>query len=186
MPQEHKEYYNELLDKARTTLKLYESKTIGLSVGEMKAAIGEMHTKLIELETENDLLLSMLKELEISYNKYALLYDFSPNSLITIDDRGKIVDANLTFAHYLGLEKRNILNVQLINLIHENDKEAFTSYFQSLKTSPATVSRELKISTKTDTLRIIQIRGVRIQNPADNEVKYFLTVIDINDKEFRE
>ncbi len=183
MPIERKKYYNELLEKARNILKLYESETLSLSVGEMKAAIGEMHTKLMELETENDLLLRMLKELETSYNKYAFLYDFSPNSLLTVDERGKILDANLTFANYLGTEKRNILNAPFISFIHESDKEAFCSYFHSLADSHVAVSRELKILIKQDIIRIIQIRGVQIQAPDENAVKYFLTIIDINDNE---
>ncbi|MFT3926602.1 MAG: hypothetical protein QM778_28920 [Myxococcales bacterium] len=65
----------------------------------------ELQVHQIELEMQNREMREMRAELEASRDRYASRYDFSPVVLCTLDDRGVIVDLNLTAAEFFGRER---------------------------------------------------------------------------------
>ncbi len=81
-----------------------------LSKMDMHALCHELEVHQIELEMQNEELLRAQVELAASEEKYWDLYEFAPIGYLTLEDSGKILEANLTAASILGTEKKYLIN----------------------------------------------------------------------------
>ena len=69
----------------------------------------ELQVHQIELEMQNESLRLAMVTLEESRDRYVDLYEFSPVGYLTLTASGQIVEANLTCANIIGLERRQLL-----------------------------------------------------------------------------
>src|SRR6266576_2186662 len=77
----------------------------------------ELEVHQIELETQNAELQNARDELETSLEKYTDLYDFAPVGYLSLNESGVILEANLTGAALLGVERARLINRRLPLLV---------------------------------------------------------------------
>ncbi len=65
----------------------------------------ELKVHQIELEMQNEELLRSETELEAAWARYFDLYDMAPAGYLTVNEKGVVLEANLTLAGYLGVTK---------------------------------------------------------------------------------
>ncbi len=109
----------ELRNRAVETLK-FKSPIENMPVEDVRKLVEELQIHQTELEMQNEELRSVQYELEQSRKKYSDLYDFAPVGYLTINEEGRIVEANLTAAKQLGVE-RSILIGKPFNLFSAED-----------------------------------------------------------------
>ncbi len=97
----------------------------GLTPAEATRLIHELRVHQIELEMQNDELRLSQARLEDSRSRYADLYDFAPLGYLTLDQAGRVIEANLTAATLLGLERTRLLNRFFANFLVEADRPVF-------------------------------------------------------------
>lgn len=102
----------------------------GLSEETVKELFHELKVHQIELEMQNDELRKTRDSLEISRAKYFDLYDLAPVGYLTLDNKGLILEANLTSANILGLPRENLVNQPFSRFINNED---FPIYFANQK-----------------------------------------------------
>ena len=80
----------------------------------------ELEVKKIKLEMQNEELIPAgdervmsYKKMEDSLERYKELYDFAPVGYLTLEPDGRILEANLTAARILGVERSQLLGNQL-------------------------------------------------------------------------
>jgi len=103
----------------------------GLSEQTVKELFHELRVHQIELEMQNDELRKTRDSLEISRAKYFDLYDLAPVGYLTLDNKGLILEANLTSANILGLPRENLVHQPFSRFINSQD---FPIYFKNQKT----------------------------------------------------
>ena len=69
---------------------------------DVQSIVHELRVHQIELEMQNDELCRTQQELEASREKYFALYDLAPVGYVTLNEKGIILDANLTAPALLG------------------------------------------------------------------------------------
>jgi PAS domain-containing protein len=78
-----------------------------------RVLIHELQVHQSELEMQNEELRKAQEQLGESLAKYSDLYDFAPVGYVTSNKDGLILEANLTFAGQLGIERGRLLNTPL-------------------------------------------------------------------------
>ena len=70
-----------------------------------------------------------LEELKDKYlNNYMELYDFAPVGYMTLDDRGLILEANLTATRLLGVERTSLIKMFLSQFVCKEFGDTFYLY----------------------------------------------------------
>ena len=87
--------------------------------------IHELQMHQVELELKNEELRQVQARLEESRNKYSHLYDFAPVGYVTLDQLGKIVEANFSAASLLGCKRGRLLGEYLPLFMPYQDQKSF-------------------------------------------------------------
>lgn len=117
-----------LRKRAEALLKKQTGRLEDLSVASMRTLIHELGAHQVELEMQNEELRRAQIELEDSRRKYADLYDSAPVGYLTIDEKGNIIEANLTAATMLGAGKRALVNKRFPVFLEPEDLTIFEKH----------------------------------------------------------
>jgi PAS domain-containing protein len=79
----------------------------------------------IKLEMQNEELRLAHIALEESRDRYLNLFEFAPVGYLTLSPEGLIVEANLTAAKLLGVERSKLLNRCFATLVSTKDTESW-------------------------------------------------------------
>jgi PAS domain S-box-containing protein len=96
-----------------------------LSREEMQRVVHELQVHQIELEMQNDELRRTQAELEDARDRYRDLYDFAPVGYLTLSDKNIVLEANLTAATMLGVDRAHLVKKPLTRFITRNTQDAF-------------------------------------------------------------
>ncbi len=121
-----------------------------LTPDELQKLILELEINQVELEMQNRELLRVQKELEKSREWYLDLYDMAPTGYFTISPDGKIVEANLTAASLLEVDRNTICGHLFTKYIEPEDREIFDIHQKDLFKTGNKQMFELRISKKND------------------------------------
>jgi PAS domain S-box-containing protein len=139
----------------------------------------------IELEIQNEELRQSQIAAEEARDRYLDLYDFAPVGYFTLDEHGRIIDANLTGCHLLQTDKRNIKNKPFARFISEDETDSFYLYRKKvmekggkqnfilkMKKADGTVFYAQLDSTKTSETRLrVAISDVSIRKKTEDALE---------------
>ena len=74
----------------------------------LERLVQELSIHQIELEMQNEELQDAMDEIEREHNRYLNLYDFAPVGYLTLARDGTILEANLTIARMLSIERSKL------------------------------------------------------------------------------
>ena len=96
-----------------------------LSADETRRLLHELRVHQIELEMQNEELRRAQGELEASWARYFDLYDLAPVGYCTLSEQGLILEANLTAAALLGVDRSALLKQPLPRFILPEDQDIY-------------------------------------------------------------
>jgi PAS domain S-box-containing protein len=135
-----------------------------LSTEEIQELVHELHVHQIELELQNvDLRQAQLK-LEELKDKYMDLYDFAPAGYMTLNDKGLILEANLTAVRLLGVERTSLLKMFLSHFVCQEFVNPYYSYLKQVFESQSRETCEIKLTRKDGAVFYAQMESVAVQD----------------------
>ncbi|HDP94975.1 MAG TPA: PAS domain S-box protein [Candidatus Aminicenantes bacterium] len=96
-----------------------------LSPEEIGKILHELRVHQIELEMQNEELRTAQAEIEGMRARYFDLYDMAPVGYITVSEKGLILEANLTAAGLLGVNRGELPKQPLTRLILKEDQDIY-------------------------------------------------------------
>jgi PAS domain S-box-containing protein len=90
----------------------------------------ELQVHQVELEMQNAELQEARDRMEALLEKYTDLYDFAPVGYFSLDEAGRIMEANLTAAALLGVERSRLLNRPLQRFVAPASHPGFLNFLQ--------------------------------------------------------
>jgi two-component system cell cycle sensor histidine kinase/response regulator CckA len=118
----------------------------GMSTTDMQRTIHELRVHQIELKMQNDELRRIQQELEAAKDRYSNLYDFSPVGYLTVNEKGMIEVANLTFANLVGMDRSAVVGKPFSGFIQPEDQDVYYLHRRRLLDSGNFQSFRLKLA----------------------------------------
>jgi len=98
------------------------------SAGETQRLLHELQVHQVELEVQNAELQEGRERMEGLLEKYTDLYDFSPVGYFSLDESGRILEANLTGAAMLGAGRASLMNRRLSPFVAPANRADFLGF----------------------------------------------------------
>jgi PAS domain S-box-containing protein len=92
---------------------------------EVQHLFHELQVYQIELEMQNEELRRTQRELALARDRYFDLFDLAPVAYLTLSARGLILEANLTAANLLGVERRALLELPFSRFVLPDDQDLY-------------------------------------------------------------
>jgi signal transduction histidine kinase len=142
----------------------------------------ELQVHQIELEMQNAELRQARDELEVALDNYTDLYDFAPSGYFTLAATGAILQANLTGATLVGIERSRLVGQSFGWLISPEFRPAFGNFLEQVFAGQAKQAGDFELACKGQPLRFVNIEAQCL--PAGNECR--AAVVDITARKVAE
>ncbi|MCP4253278.1 MAG: PAS domain S-box protein [Candidatus Scalindua sp.] len=172
----------DLRNEAEKILKHVQQPVEMLTDTEARELAHELQVHQIELEMQNEELRKVQIEIEESRSQYAHLYDFAPVGYFTISDEGIILQANLTGATMLGIERSLLIKIPLPKFIAREDQDKYYRYRRHISETNDHKSCELKMVKKDGTQFYAQLECTVAQDIVEGPKKCMTAITDITER----
>jgi len=116
---------------------------------DVRALVHELQVHQIELEMQNEELKRANAMVEETRNRYVDLYELAPIGYLTLAENGIVLEANLTVAVQLGIERSGLIKRPFQNYIVPADRDKFRSHLSKVVTSEKRQSCEIGLMTQS-------------------------------------
>jgi PAS domain S-box-containing protein len=131
---------------------------------------------------QNDELRRTQDALEEARDRYVDLYDFAPLSLLTLSQGGEILEANLSAASLLGLERKALSHQKITRFIPAEAQDTFFLYCHQVLHSEARQTGELTLKNATGVCLTVRLEGIAADDPSTRESHCRLSLTDITER----
>ena len=169
----------EFLDKHPEFIREMSSKNV-------KKLVEDLHIHQIELEIQNEELRRAQSDLEASRDSCSDLYDFAPMGYVTVSEKGFILQANLTIAAMLGVERNLLIGKPFSGFVKEEDQDVFYLHRKTLFKTKVKQVFALRLNKKDDSHFYAQMESILVEDPAKNTTQIRIAVSDITDRKLAE
>ena len=147
---------------------------------DIQQLIEDLQVHQIELEMQNDELRRLQQDLENERDKYSDLYDFSPVSYFSMNEKGIILEANLTAAATVGVERGLLIGRPFSDFIVGDDQDIFWVHRKKLFETKTRQTCELRLSPKKDSEFYALMESIVVQEDHKNGNLIRTAVTDIH------
>lgn len=156
-------------------------KSRALSKHDKLALIHDLQVHQVELEMQNEELRRAQKIIEESIEKYSDLYDFAPVGYVSVNRKGLILEANLTFTGQLGIERSRLINSPLLLYLSGPDGGRLISHLELVFKTRERQCCELRLKSKTGEQRFVQMNSIWVKT-MDGAELCRMSVTDISER----
>ncbi|MEI7673225.1 MAG: GAF domain-containing protein, partial [Deltaproteobacteria bacterium] len=152
-----------------------------MSPEEIRQTLHELRVHQIELTTRNDELRQTQAELETSRTRYLDLYDLAPVGYVTLSEKGLILEANLTAAALLDVERGALIKMNFPRFILKEDQDIYYLKCKQLFTTGGPQACELRMVKKNSPAFWVYLKTTTEQGTDGAPVSY-VALIDITER----
>jgi PAS domain S-box-containing protein len=133
-------------------------------ITESKKVEEKLRVHQIELETQNEELRRTHGELEAASKLYFDIYDLAPVGFCTTNEKGLIIEANLTTASLLGMERSKLLKQPISRFILPEDQDIYYLKRKTILTTGKQQAWDMRLVDATGSPFLSYIQGMPGQN----------------------
>lgn len=182
-PASRKKRPSTLRKRAEAALRAGPPDIAGMSTADIEKMLHELQVHQIELKIQNEELLASQAELAQSRDRLIDLYDFAPVAYLTLDSDGIIVEANLTAATMLGVQRETLIGRKLTRFIPAAAQDRLYLHQQAILESGEKQVCELLLRRSDGTTRSVRMETVCYRDPGTHTPRSRSAIIDITQQE---
>lgn len=153
-----------------------------MQTDELSALLHELQVHQIELEMQNEELKHANTQAENALSKYYELYDLASLGYFTVNEQGKILEANQMGADLLEVKNRYLLNNYFQNYIAEDCLSLYKTFRTKVLESKTKQSCEIRLIKKGKAQFHVLIMGIAVKSNNKSESQMWFSVMDITDR----
>ena len=142
----------------------------------------DLQVHQVELEMQNDELLRTQEALEAARDRFADLYDFAPLPLLTLNEGGEILEANLAAASLLAVQRKHLIHQKFSRFIPAEARDPFYSYCHQVLQSDTRQTSELTLRNAAGPCLAVRLEGIAAEDPVSRNRNCRLSLIDITER----
>ncbi len=174
---------NSLRERAESKLKAKApERNSDISGAEAIKLVHELKVSQIELEMQNEELLSAIEQAKTATKKYDDLYDFLPSGYFNLSKEGNVLVVNLTGANLLGKERSKLINSRLGFFISDETKPVFNHFLENIFKENVKEVCEVVLQSDVAGLRYVILTGII----AEKDKKCNIIMVDITERKRHE
>jgi PAS domain S-box-containing protein len=135
-----------------------------MSADEVTALVHELRLHQVELQIQNEELRRAQAELEESRSQYGDLFDFAPIGYLVFDPDGVVVQANLTAATMLDVERDRLVGQPFVLCVAEHNRDAWRSHYTALFKTGAPQESEMELQRRDHAFLVVRLRSQPVTN----------------------
>jgi two-component system, cell cycle sensor histidine kinase and response regulator CckA len=139
----------------------------------------ELHVYQIELELQNDELRRTQVELQAAKDRFSSLYDFAPVGYFTLDERGIIVEANITATKTLEADRSAMIGTTFSRFVDSGSQDTFYLTHRKTLGSREAEGCELMLRTASGRVFDAHLECILFESDSDGKLYFRCAVIDI-------
>jgi PAS domain S-box-containing protein len=171
-----KKKFKELRIQAEEQLATKHRQIESLDRADLVKMAHELAVHQVELEIQNEELRVSRTEAEEARDRYLDLFDFAPVGYFTVDEHGRIVEANLTGCQLLKTERQSLLKKNFAKFIIPEEADIFYLYRKKVMENGSRYARELTMQKSDGATFNAQLEGIKT-----GEGRIRIAVIDITE-----
>jgi two-component system, cell cycle sensor histidine kinase and response regulator CckA len=153
-----------------------------LSLEDIQRLVHELRVHQIELELQNQNLCQAQIELEELKDKYLDLYDFAPVCYFTLNEKGLILEANLTTLRLFGVERQSIMKRPFSRFVAQEFGGAYYLHLQRVFETQSKQSCEIELAREDGTHFCAQLESVAVQDESGRFNRCRTVIVDITSR----
>ncbi|HYQ72237.1 MAG TPA: ATP-binding protein [Gammaproteobacteria bacterium] len=151
---------------------------------EIRALVHDLQVHQIELEMQNDELRRIQEALETARDRYEDLYDFAPVGYFTLNKKDQVLEANLTAAQLLQIDRSKLVGKTFATLVAPESRHQYQHLRQQLLSKDwATSDSILILRSNGEPLPVQLSSAIATDN---NTGKISLALTDIHERKILE
>ncbi|MBN1341901.1 MAG: response regulator [Phycisphaerae bacterium] len=148
---------------------------------EVQRLVYELQVHQVELEMQNQQLRATQQELEASRDAYAELYDFAPVGYVTLDAGGVILEANLTAARMLGLERKDLISRKLSHFVDPSDQDTLHRHRHDAFSTETRQACTVQMVASDGATCHVRLKSIGIHGEKESAYRCRMALIDISE-----
>jgi PAS domain S-box-containing protein len=145
--------------------------------------IQELRSHQAELELQNERLRETEQQLSEAIHRYRELYDTAPVAYVTLDRRGRILEANGAAVAMLGMTRDDLLGVGFTRFMAEAQADRFHIHRWEVLCGTSARSIQLELSHPSGERFIARLASIGVRTPT-GDVECRTAIIDVS-REYR-
>lgn len=143
---------------------LLHAELSSLPAGEIQALVRELNVRQTELEIQNEALREAQIELAEARDRYADLYDFAPFGYMTLDQEGKILEANLAASTLLGVDRKSLLRMNFSAFATRESAHEFALHLRAVFAGDTPKNCEIELDADEHMPSIIRVESTAVRS----------------------
>ena len=165
---------DELRRKAEERLAARERRMADLDRADLASLAHELAVHQAELEIQNEELRRARTAAEEARDRYLDLFDFAPVGYFSLDEHGRIFEANLTGCRLLRVDRQDLLHKRFTQFVADEATEGFYFYRKKVVENGRRQTSELRMRKADGCLFHAQLDSVKA---GDERLRVALTDI---------
>ncbi len=151
---------------------------------DVRTLIQELSVYQMELELQNEELREAQLEIARTRDRFADLYDFAPVGYVSMDAGGRILDANLTAATLLGVERTHLVGTNISKWLDRESQDACYLHRQAVFSRHDKQICEVRVHAAKGTRLTLRLESIAF---ADSDLRHCRTaMLDVTDQKCAE
>jgi two-component system, cell cycle sensor histidine kinase and response regulator CckA len=172
---------DELRKRAEEQLKKSSAGMGDISPEQARRLLHELQVHQIELEMQNEELRQAQVELDVSRSKYFDLFDLAPVGYLTLNEKALILEANLTAAQLLGVEKSSLVKKAITRFIFREDQDIYYLHRKRLFETGAPQTFELRMLRRGGSPFWVRVEATALQAIENGSLEFKVVISDITE-----